>query len=89
MWLNEISLCPVAVESGSFATSVQPQHVKCLANGAYIPVEQYHEYKSLTTERDGLEWLRDRLTADEHRAQDLEAIELAVARATLGIRSRS
>ena len=86
MTLDEISLCPVAIEGNSFATSVKPQHVKCVAGG-YVPVEHYAEYKAVTGEFAGWEYLATGLAAERQQTRDLEALQVAVARATLGIRS--
>ena len=43
------------------------------------------EYALIQHERDGLEWLRGRL---QERDEELEQVRYAVARASLGIRSR-
>ncbi|MFI4977727.1 MAG: HK97 family phage prohead protease [Solirubrobacterales bacterium] len=84
MRLDEISICPIAVSGSAFATAVTPTHVKCLADGGYVPIEHYREYKAITDERDDLLWMAAQL----QRKRDLEEIKVAVARARLGIRTR-
>ena len=82
--VNEISLCPVAIEGSSFTTSVTPTEVKCMADGAYVPKALAAEYKSLMDQRDDLRWLHSRL----QRRRDLEDLAYRVARMRLGIPSR-
>jgi hypothetical protein len=84
MTLNEISLCDVAIEGNSFATSVKPQHVKSV-NGVWVPAVAAAEYKSIVDERSNLEWFRDQLQAREDALADLD---YRVARMHLGMRSR-
>jgi phage head maturation protease len=84
MRLDEISICPVAVSGSAFATAVTPTHVKCLADGGFVPIEHYREYKAITDERDALQWMASEL----ERKRDLEYVRVAVARASLGIASR-
>lgn len=52
--------------------------------GAWVPATVAADYKSLTDERTGLEWLAAGLT----RERDLDELSYAVARINLGIRSR-
>jgi hypothetical protein len=87
MTLNEISLCTVAIEGNSFATSVKPQHVKCVAGG-YVPIERYQEYKAITGELRGLELLAAGLAAEREQTQEMNELSYVVARARLGLRSR-
>jgi HK97 family phage prohead protease len=87
MRLDEISICPVAVSGSAFATAVTPMHVKCVADGGFVPIESYREYKALMDEADNLAWLAERMAEQEQRTRDLAALRFDVGRIRLGMSS--
>jgi len=61
--------------------------VKAIGN-VWVPAPVAAEVKAIMGEASGLAYLRDGLAAERKQAQELEGLEVAVARARLGIRSR-
>jgi hypothetical protein len=90
--INEISICPVAIEGNSFAHSIRPTEVKCMSDGAVVLPEHASAYKSLMSQRDQLERRADvnsRIAADlaAHRSQRAELNDVAFAVAKMRVRA--
>ena len=64
-WVDppEILICPVAVYGMTFADAVTPTHVKCLADGGFVPADRSREHKPLADERDDLPRLEGMFSA--------------------------